>query len=72
MIHKFLELAHETWPTDKARHNITLSQASECLELAIFHAGQWFAFTVTEDEFADPAGLVKGLNAFIENKGKLS
>lgn len=67
-IRRFLALAQQEWPTDKARHNLTLSDEDDCLEVTLFLEGRWQAIIVSEDEFDDPEHLIVQMRAALAER----
>lgn len=66
-VYEFLRLAHEEIPTAPAKHNVTLDfQEEGMLEVTLMVDGLWYPFGVTPDEFDNPAELLRGLRAAIQ------
>lgn len=59
----FLIACHQRWPTDRARHNLTVDLEHGLLCLTIRHGALWSSFYLEESDFVDVPATLDAIGA---------
>lgn len=71
MITEILKKAGRVFPTDKARHHLSLNPETERLELTIFYGGKFYPCILdNEEELQKGESLINEIHALIAAESK--
>lgn len=60
-----LRRLHEEFPTEKAKHNITLDLENEKLLLTVFYGEKWYSFTFEDGDMDDTEESIRLMKGFL-------